>query len=144
MTMRPYPPMHPLTPAKKETSFRLDIKHPKTERVPEGRNLGCVSARRYPNGRLCYESVVNDVIEITHKAESGGKLNSMEMALISMILPFRYCHIMDPITASAKVKLSDEEKLMIMSKVMMHFKAELAWADGSGCGSTDPRKVTKQ
>lgn len=144
MTMRPYPPMHPLTPAKKETSYRPDIKHPKTERSPEGRNLGCTPLRRFPNGVLDTQYVVDSIVEIVHKAESGGKLNSIEMALISVIIPGRYCHIMDSMTANTKLRMADEEKLMVAIKVMAHFNEELNFNAGRGGGSVPGRSVTKQ
>jgi hypothetical protein len=144
MPKLPYPNFRPLKPAVEQTSYVPGVKYILKERIPEGRNQGCTIIRRYPDGSLAISYVVNKIMEIINKVEAGGKLNASEMALVSVILPHRYGHLVDPIIASGQLKMSDEEKILVTLKVIAELKEAANWNTGFGGSSVPGRSVTKQ
>jgi hypothetical protein len=144
MPKLPYPSSQPLKPVVEQTSYVPEVEYVLKERIPEGRNQGCTIIRRYPNGSLAVDYVVNKIMEIINKVEAGGKLNASEMALVSVILPHRYGHLVDPIIASGQLKMSDEEKTLVMLTVIAQLKEAANWNAGFGGSSVPGRSVTKQ
>jgi hypothetical protein len=143
MPMIPYASKKPLKLAK-EPNARDNIKHPITERRPETSiKPGNSPCRRYANGKLDIEYVAQNVVDIIHKAEYGGKLNSLELAMLATIIPGKYYHTIDPLTAKTLFKITKEEKALVALHVFLHFQAEKNWNAGRGSGNLSPYKVTK-
>lgn len=130
----------------KSTSFRPGSAHPVNYRTPQGdkilRNEGCTPLRRYPNGKLDVEFVAHQVIDLIHKVEDQGKLTTFEEALLSVILPGKYDWI-DPKIAHTMARLTNQEKLLVATRVHMHLNAEMNWNAGRGGGSVRHRQNSR-
>lgn len=133
----------------KSTSYRPGEIHPMTYRHPAqnpslNREDGNTPLRRYPNGRLDVDYVAGQVIDVIHKAENAGNLTNFEKAILTLILPGHF-QLIDPQIAAAFTHppLTDEEKLLLATRVMRHFNEELNWNAGQGGGSVPFRHVTK-
>jgi hypothetical protein len=132
----------------KSTSYREGITHPTNYRIPQQdepsllRNEGCTPLLRYPNGRLDTEFVASQVIDMIHKAESGGNLTSFEQALLTLILPQKF-QLVAPKIAGTMARLTDEERGLVALRVLRHMNEELNWNAGYGGGSVPFRHVTK-
>ena len=130
----------------KSTSYREGITHPTEYRTPQQdpsllRNEGCTPLRRYPDGRLDTEFVASQVIDMIHKAESGGNLTSFEQSILTLILPQKF-QLVNPKIAGTMARMTEEERGLVSLRVLRHMNEELNWNTGRG-GSVPFHHVTK-
>lgn len=129
----------------KSTSYRPGVKHHTTVRNQHdalGRNAGITYARRYPNGKLCIDYVVQQVIDAAHKAKDGGMLTGDEKAILSLILPGVF-PLMDAKIAGTMFRMTEEERLLVAIKVRQHMAEEANWNAGRGGGSVPGRERSR-
>ena len=106
------------------------------------RNEGCTPLRRYPNGTLDFDYVMNIVIDLVHKAQSGGYLTEFEKAVLAVILPDKFSELIDQKIARTMANLSLEERMLLALKVERHMNEEMNYNAGRG-GSIQNRSVTR-
>jgi len=130
-----------------ETSFRDGVTHKTEVRSPQidgvDRNEGCTPLRRYPNGKLDFKYVANQIIDTLHKLQDGGNLTSFEKAMLVSILPGKFEGLMDKRLAGVHARMTDEEKIAVALLVNAHLQEEVNWNAGRGGGSVPGRSVSR-
>lgn len=126
-------------------SFQPHRAHPTTYKEMEDRpgvEMGSV-VRRYPDGRLDYEWVKQNVLEALHHLQLGTvPVNGTQQALLQLVFPTRV-RFMDPQQAEIQTQLSESEKNALKMLVDASLKEQENWNAGFGGGSVEGRSVTK-
>lgn len=98
--------------------------------------------RRYPDGRLDYDWVVNQVIDAIHSLEAHENILPIDAALLTVVFPLKF-RKMEPRQADILTQLSNSEKAAVAALVESHLAEELNWNAGQGGGSVPGRSVTR-
>jgi hypothetical protein len=132
-----------------ETSYRPGKSHPVEYRNQymdssiTPRNTGCTILRRYPDGRLCFEYVVQEIYSLINKVRDKGKLTEYEKAVLSLALPKPFGKLIDSKIAQTMTKLTNEERMVLGHMIAAKLKEESNWNAGRGGGSVPGRSTTR-
>lgn len=132
-----------------ETSYQPGHMHPTTYRNQyqdddiSSRNTGCTILRRYPNGKLCFEYVVQEIHSLLNKVRDGGKLTGFEKAVLALALPKPFAKLIDEKIAQTMTKLSKDERLVLGHMIAARLREEENWNAGMGGGSVPGRSSTR-
>lgn len=109
----------------------------------DSRNTGCTILRRYPDGRLCFEYVVQEIYSLLNKVRDGGKVTEYEKAVLSLALPKPFGKLIDSKIAQTMTKLSIDERMVLGHMVAAKLKEEENWNAGLGGGSVPGRSHSR-
>jgi hypothetical protein len=135
--------------ARDYTSYRSGITHKPEYRSQytdprlSPRNTGCTILRRYPNGRLCFEYVAQEIISLYNKVRDHGHVTEFEKAVLCLVLPQQFESLIDPKIAQTMTKLTKDERMVLAMMVDRHVREELNWNAGFGGGSVRGRGQTR-
>jgi len=132
-----------------ETSYVPNRQHPTEYRNQymdssiAPRNTGCTILRRYPDGKLCFDYVVQEIYSLINKVRDRGKLTEYEKAVLALTLPKPFGKLIDSKIAQTMTKLSMDERMVLSHMLAAKLREEENWNAGRGGGSVPGRSTTR-
>ena len=116
-------------------------------RTPPDRVSGNHMFRRYADGVLDIEYCVHKVVDALHRAKDLGamSLNTLERVAVSVMFPESFGFVDSSMVrhvAAVQLRISEQEREAIRTRVGLHLAEEMNWNAGMG-GSIQNRSTTR-